>query len=77
METGRGAENWAVEFIRTDGEGTSVQDGFANRGDAEYFGQCLWASPRGRGIEQVRVRRLPRGQWQPVPPASVCGGVRL
>ena len=69
--------NWAVEFIQAGGEERSVRDGFQTRGDAEYFGQCTWAGPGGRGIEAVRVRQLPRGPWQPVPPASVCGAVRL
>lgn|GEM_PF-2699441 len=79
MRTTQESENWAVEFIRTDGENQnqSVEDGFSSRGDAEYYGQCTWASPGGRGIEQVRVRQLPRGPWLPVAPASVCGGIRL
>lgn len=77
MLTTQGSENWAVEFIRTDGEEQSVEDGFASQGDAEYYGQCTWASPGGRGIEQVRVRQLPRGPWLPVAPASVCGATRL
>jgi len=73
----QGSENWAVEFIRTDGEDQPVEEVFSSRGDAEYYGQCAWASPGGRGIEQVRVRQLPRGPWLPVAPASVCGGIRL
>ena len=77
MRTTQGSESWAVEFILDSGEKQSVQEDFATRGDAEYFGQCTWASPGGRGIEQVRVRQLPRGQWHPVAPASVCGGIRL
>jgi len=79
VRTTQESENWAVEFIRTDGEkqSQSVEDGFSTRGDAEYYGQCTWASPGGRGIEQVRVRQLPRGPWLPVAPASVCGGIRL
>jgi hypothetical protein len=72
------SENWAVGFIRADGEKSfDVREGFDSRGDAEYFGQCQWAGPAGRNIEEVRVRRLPAGHWQAVPPASVCGGVRL
>lgn len=77
MGTTQESENWAVEFIRADGEDQSVEDGFASQDDAEYYGQCTWASPGGRGIEQVRVRQLPRGPWLPVAPASVCGGIRL
>ena len=77
MQTTEGAENWAVEFIRVGGEDSSVEEGFATRGDAEYHGQCTWAGPGGRGVEQVRVRQLPQGQWQAVAPASVCGAVRL
>jgi hypothetical protein len=80
VRTTQEPENWAVEFIRPGGdhgEKRSVEEGFATRGDAEYYGQCTWASPGGRGIEQVRVRQLPRGPWLPVTPASVCGGIRL
>ena len=44
---------------------------------AEYFGQCEWAGPGGRGVGEVRIRQLPRGQWHPVEPASVCGAIRL
>jgi hypothetical protein len=77
VRTTQESENWAVELIRTDGEKQSVEDGFTSQGDAEYYGQCTWASPGGRGIEQVRVRQLPRGPWLPVAPASVCGGIRL
>ena len=82
MRTTQESENWAVEFIRAGGEDQdqsveSVEDGFTSRGDAEYYGQCTWASPGGRGIQQVRVRQLPRGPWLPVAPASVCGGIRL
>ncbi|GAA2038967.1 hypothetical protein GCM10009839_45880 [Catenulispora yoronensis] len=77
MLSTQGLENWAVEFIQADGEKRSVREGFATQGDAEYFGQCTWAGPNGRGIEEVRVRQLPRGNWQAVSPASVCGGIRL
>lgn len=77
MVTTQQSENWAVEFIQADGEERAVHDGFATRDDAEYFGQCTWAGPGGRGIGEVRVRQLPRGPWQPVAPASVCGGIRL
>jgi hypothetical protein len=77
VRTTQESENWAVEFIQTDGDQRSVEDGFATRGDAEYYGQCAWSSPGGRGIEQVRVRQLPRGPWLSVAPASVCGGIRL
>ena len=77
MRTTQESENWAVEFIRADGEKQPVDESFASRGDAEYFGQCTWSSPGGRGIEAVRVRQLPRGPWLPVAPASVCGGIRL
>lgn len=77
MLTTQESENWAVEFIQADGEKRAVRDGFPTRDDAEHFGQCTWAGPGGRGIEQVRVRQLPRGPWQPVAPASVCGGIRL
>lgn len=77
MVTTQQSENWAVEFTQADGELRSVRDGFSTRDDAEYFGQCAWAGPGGRGIEQVRVRQLPRGPWQAVAPASVCGGIRL
>jgi hypothetical protein len=77
VRTTQESENWAVEFIRTDGDNQSVEDGFTSQGDAEYYGQCTWASPGGRGVEQVRVRLLPRGPWLPVAPASVCGAIRL
>ena len=71
-------ENWEVGFIRSDGEEPNVvRDGFRTRDDAEYFGQCRWAGPEGRGVSAVRVRSLPGGPWQAVIPASVCGGVRL
>jgi hypothetical protein len=78
METAGQTESWIVEFIRADGENAHlVQGGFASVGDAEFYGQCLWASPQGRGVQQVRVRREPRGEWRLVQPASVCGVVRL
>jgi hypothetical protein len=67
---------WTVQFVRSDGERT-LHGGFQNRGDAEYYGQCFWASPQGRGIAEVNVRAHPRDAWLPVPPASVCGAVRL
>ena len=77
MRATEGTENWAVEFIGTGGEERSVEEGFATQGDAEYHGQCTWSGPGGREVEQVRVRQLPHGQWQPVAPASVCGAIRL
>jgi hypothetical protein len=78
MDTAGESVSWTVEFIRADGEiALPVRGGFATVGDAEYFGQCLWASPAGRGVAEVRVRRAPLGEWQLVEPASVCGGVRL
>jgi hypothetical protein len=81
MQTAGESENWTVEFIRADGEDShtvvSAMGGFATRGDAEYYGQCLWAGPQGRGVKEVRVRREPRGEWRTVAPASVCGAVRI
>jgi len=77
VRTTQGSENWAVEFIQADGEKRETRDGFASRDDAEYFGQCEWAGPGGRGVGEVRIRQLPRGQWHPVEPASVCGAIRL
>jgi hypothetical protein len=71
-------ENWTVEFIRADGAHALVgTGGFATVSDAEYYGQCLWASPQGRGVKEVRVRQEPLGEWRKVQPASVCGAVRL
>jgi hypothetical protein len=69
-------DGWTVQFTRSDGERT-LRGGFGNRGDAEYYGQCLWAGPQGRGIAEVSVRAHPRDVWLPVSPASVCGAVRL
>lgn len=69
-------DGWTVQFVRSDGELT-LHGGFQNRGDAEYYGQCLWAGPQGRGIAGVNVREHSRGAWLPVSPASVCGAVRL
>ena len=55
METAGQTESWIVEFIRADGENAHlVQGGFASVGDAEFYGQCLWASPQGRGVQLVR-----------------------
>jgi hypothetical protein len=76
MHTAGRTGEWTVEFIRHDGEKAHLVGGFASVGDAEYYGQCLWAGPQGRGIVEVRVRQEPRGEWRPVQPASVCGGVR-
>jgi len=78
MQTAGEPENWTVEFIRADGEmAPPTMGGFASVADAEYYGQCLWAGPQGRGVREVRVRREPWGEWRMVLPASVCGGVRL
>jgi hypothetical protein len=74
--TAESEDGWTVQFVRADGR-RSLQGGFRTRGDAEYYGQCLWAGPQGRGITEVGVRAHPRDAWQPVQAASVCGGVRL
>ena len=77
VEISERAGNWTVAFIRPEGEDPYLaRGGFHTRGDAEYFGRCLWASPGGRGVTEVRVRRLPEGAWLAVTPGSVCGGVR-
>lgn len=74
--TAESEDGWTVQFVGADG-GRTLQGGFRTRGDAEYYGQCLWAGPQGRGIAEVSVRAHARDGWQEVQPASVCGGVRL
>lgn len=69
-------DGWTVQFIRIDGE-DMLHGGFETRGDAEYYGQCHWAGPQGRGIAGVNVRAHALDDWEPVSAASVCGGVRL
>ena len=78
MQTAGEPENWTVEFIRADGEmAPPTMGGFASVADAEYYGQCLWAGPQGRGITGVNVREHSQDDWDPVMPASVCGAVRI
>lgn len=69
-------DGWTLQFIRSDGERT-LHGGFGSRGDAEHYGQCLWAGPQGRGITGVNVREHSQDEWDPVMPASVCGAVRI
>jgi anti-sigma regulatory factor (Ser/Thr protein kinase) len=80
VATPRVAEDWEVLLVIGGADGYAQHPrfrGFACRGDAAHFGQCQWAGPGGRDISEVRIRRLPLGPWQPVPPASTCGGKRI